>query len=106
MKDMFGMMKQVQAMQQKMADMQAELEALEVDGASGGGMVRATATAKGQVKNIAIDDSLMKADEKDILEDLIVAAINDAKGKGEALMQERMQKLTAGLPIPPGLKLF
>ena len=106
MKDMFGMMKQVQAMQQKMADMQAELEALEVDGASGGGMVRVTATAKGQVKNIAIDDSLMKADEKDILEDLIVAAINDAKGKGEALMQERMQKLTVGLPIPPGLKLF
>ena len=106
MKDMFGMMKQVQAMQQKMADMQAELEALEVDGASGGGMVRVTATAKGQVKNIAIDDSLMKAYEKDILEDLIVAAINDAKGKGEALMQERMQKLTAGLPIPPGLKLF
>lgn len=106
MKDMFGMMKQVQAMQQKMADMQAELEALEVDGASGGGMVRVTATAKGQVKNIAIDDSLMKADEKDILEDLIVAAVNDAKGKGEALMQERMQKLTAGLPIPPGLKLF
>ena len=106
MKDMFGMMKQVQAMQQKMADMQAELEALEVDGASGGGMVRVTATAKGQVKNIAIDDSLMKADDKDILEDLIVAAINDAKGKGEALMQERMQKLTAGLPIPPGLKLF
>ena len=106
MKDMFGMMKQVQAMQQKMADMQAELELLEVDGASGGGMVRVTATAKGQVKTIMIDDSLMKADEKDILEDLIVAAVNDAKGKGEALMQERMQKLTAGLPIPPGLKLF
>jgi DNA-binding YbaB/EbfC family protein len=106
MKDMFGMMKQVQAMQQKMADMQAELEALEVEGASGGGMVRVIATAKGQVKTIAIDDSLMKVEEKDILEDLVVAAINDAKGKGEALMQERMQKLTAGLPIPPGLKLF
>jgi DNA-binding YbaB/EbfC family protein len=106
MKDMFGMMKQVQAMQQKMADMQAELEALEVEGASGGGMVRVTATAKGQMKNIMIDESLMKADEKDILEDLIVAAVNDAKGKGEALMQERMQKITAGLPIPPGLKLF
>lgn len=106
MKDMFGMMKQVQAMQQKMADMQAELEALEVEGASGGGMVRVTATAKGQMKNIFIDESLMKADEKDILEDLIVAAVNDAKSKGEALMQERMQKLTAGLPIPPGLKLF
>jgi hypothetical protein len=103
---MFGMMKQVQAMQQKMADMQAELEALDVEGASGGGLVRVTATAKGQMKNIAIDESLMKADEKDILEDLIVAAVNDAKGKGEALMQERMQKLTAGLPIPPGLKLF
>ncbi len=106
MKDMFGMMKQVQAMQQKMADMQAELEALEVEGASGGGMVRVVATAKGQMKSIAIDDSMMKADEKDILEDLIIAAVNDARGKGEALMQERMQKLTAGLPIPPGLKLF
>ena len=106
MKDMFGMMKQVQAMQQKMADMQAELEALDVNGASGGGMVQVVATAKGQVKTIAIDDSLMKPEEKDILEDLLVAAINDAKGKGEALMQERMQKLTAGLPIPPGLKLF
>lgn len=106
MKDMFGMMKQVQAMQQKMADMQAELEALEVEGASGGGMVRVVATAKGQMKSIAIDDSLMKTDEKDILEDLIIAAVNDARGKGEALMQERMQKLTAGLPIPPGLKLF
>ena len=106
MKDMFGMMKQVQAMQQKMADMQAELEALDVEGASGGGMVRVVATAKGQMKSIAIDDSLMKADEKDILEDLIIAAVNDARGKGEALMQERMQKLTAGLPIPPGLKLF
>ena len=106
MKDMFGMMKQVQAMQQKMADMQAELEALEVEGASGGGMVRVVATAKGQMKSIAIDDSLMKADEKDILEDLIIAAVNDARSKGEALMQERMQKLTAGLPIPPGLKLF
>ncbi len=106
MKDMFGIMKQVQAMQQKMADMQAELEALDVEGASGGGLVRVTATAKGQMKNIAIDESLMKADEKDILEDLIVAAVNDARGKGEALMQERMQKLTAGLPIPPGLKLF
>ena len=106
MKDMFGMMKQVQAMQQKMADMQAELEALDVDGAAGGGMVRVTASAKGHVKSIMIDDSLMKADEKDILEDLIVAAVNDAKSKGEAMMQERMQKLTAGLPIPPGLKLF
>lgn len=106
MKDMFGMMKQVQAMQQKMADMQAELEALDVEGASGGGMVRVIASAKGHVKAIMIDDSLMKADEKDILEDLIVAAVNDAKGKGEAMMQERMQKLTAGLPIPPGLKLF
>ena len=61
---------------------------------------------EGRVKTIAIDDSLMKVEEKDILEDLVVAAINDAKGKGEALMQERMQKLTAGLPIPPGLKLF
>jgi len=106
MKDVFGMMKQVQAMQQKLADVQAELESLEVEGAAGGGMVKVVATAKGAVKSVSIDDSLMRPDEKDILEDLILAALNDARAKGERLVQDKMGALTAGLPIPPGLKLF
>jgi nucleoid-associated protein EbfC len=106
MKDMFGMMKQVQAMQEKFATMQAEMEALDVEGRSGGGMVKITMTAKGQTKSVQIDESLLQASEKDILEDLITAAFNDGKSKGEALMQEKMGALTAGLPIPPGLKLF
>ena len=106
MKDMFGMMKQVQAMQQKLADVQAELESLEVEGAAGAGMVKVVATAKGAVKAVSIDDSLMRPDEKDILEDLILAALNDARAKGERLVQDKMGALTAGLPIPPGLKLF
>jgi hypothetical protein len=106
MKDMFGMMKQVQAMQEKFATMQAEMEALDVEGRSGGGMVKVTMTAKGQAKSVQIDESLLQASEKDILEDLITAAFNDGKSKGEALMQEKMGALTAGLPIPPGLKLF
>jgi len=106
MKDMFGMMKQVQAMQEKFATMQAEMEALDVEGRSGGGMVKITMTAKGQAKSVQIDESLLQASEKDILQDLITAAFNDGKSKGEALMQEKMGALTAGLPIPPGLKLF
>jgi len=106
MKDMFGMMKQVQAMQEKFATMQAEMEALDVEGRSGGGMVKITMTAKGQAKSVQIDESLLQASEKDILEDLITSAFNDGKSKGEALMQEKMGALTAGLPIPPGLKLF
>ncbi len=106
MKDVFGMMKQVQAMQQKLADAQAELEATEVEGASGGGMVKVVATAKGTIRSIAIDDSLVRVDEKDILEDLILAALNDARGKGERMVQDKMGALTAGLPIPPGMKLF
>jgi nucleoid-associated protein EbfC len=106
MKDMFGMMKQVQAMQEKFASMQAEMEGLEVEGRSGGGMVKVVMTAKGQAKSVHIDESLLQISEKDILEDLVTAAFNDGKSKGEALMQEKMGALTAGLPIPPGLKLF
>ncbi|NNM73959.1 YbaB/EbfC family nucleoid-associated protein [Enterovirga aerilata] len=106
MKDIMGLMKQAQGLQQKMADMQAELETLEVEGTSGGGVVKVVATAKGQVKNVSIDPSLMLPDEKEVLEDLLVAALNDARGRGERLMQERMADLTRGLPLPPGLKLF
>ena len=106
MKDIMGLMKQAQAMQSKMADLQAELDNVIVEGQSGGGMVKVVATAKGAVKSVAIDESLMKPEEKEILEDLLVAALNDARARGERTMQEKMSALTAGLPIPPGMKLF
>jgi DNA-binding YbaB/EbfC family protein len=106
MKDIMGLMKQAQAMQAKMADVQAELDTIEVQGTAGGGAVTLTMTAKGQMKGVSIDVSLMNADEKEILEDLIVAAANDARQKAERTMQERMAEVTKGLPLPPGLKLF
>ena len=106
MKDLMGIMKQAQAMQEKMQAVQEDLDRLEVQGASGGGMIGVTMTAKGQLKAIAIDPSLLKPDEKEILEDLIVAAMNDARGKAERAMQSRMEEVTKGLPLPPGLKLF
>jgi hypothetical protein len=105
MAGMFDLMKQAQAMQAKMQDVQAELERVEVEGQSGGGMVRVTLTAKGQMKGITLDPSLLKPEDKDVLEDLIVAAHDDARKKGERVMEERMQSLTAGLPLPPGFKL-
>ena len=97
MADMLGLMKQAQAMQAKMQEMQAEMERIEVEGQAGGGMVRVTLTAKGQM--------LLKADEKVILEDLIVVAHEDARKKAERLMEEKMKGLTAGLALPPGMKL-
>jgi len=106
MKDIMGLMKQAQAMQQKMQDVQAELDTVEVEGAAGGGMVKLTMTAKGQIKAVSIDPSLLTPDEKEIVEDLIVAACNDARTKAERVMQERMAEVTKGLPIPPGMKLF
>jgi nucleoid-associated protein EbfC len=106
MRDLMGLMKQAQAMQQKMADVQAELDTLEVDGTAGAGAVTVRMTAKGTMKSVTIDASLMKPDEKEIVEDLIVAASNDARVKAERLLQEKMQEVTKGLPIPPGLKLF
>jgi hypothetical protein len=106
MKDIMGMMKKVQEMQSRMQALQDELDAIEVQGAAGGGMVTVTMTAKGAVKGVTIDDSLMVKEEKDILEDLLVAALNDARGKADRTTQEKMSAVTAGLPIPPGLKLF
>lgn len=103
---MMGMMKQVQAMQAKFADMQAEMERIEVTGSSGGGLVTVVSTAKGAVTGIKIDPSLMREGEGEILEDLIVAALADAKGKAEKLLEEKMKAITGGLPLPPGLKLF
>ena len=105
MKNIGEMMKQVQAMQSRMAEMQAKLEQSTVTGQSGGGMVKVTMTGKGAMTRLEIDPSLMKADEKDILEDLLIAAHSDAKAKSEAMMAEQMKDLTGGLPLPPGLKL-
>ncbi|RFB79542.1 YbaB/EbfC family nucleoid-associated protein [Methylovirgula sp. 4M-Z18] len=105
MRDVMGLMKKAQEMQAKMQDMQAEMEQTLVEGQSGGGLVRVTLTAKGQMKGIAIDPSLLKADEVEILEDLIVTAHDDARKKGERLIEEKMKAMTAGLPLPPGMKL-
>ena len=102
----FGnMMKQAQQLQKKMAEAQEKLNEIEVEGTSGGGLVKITSSAKGNFKRISIDNSLIKEDEKEILEDLIIAAINDAKQKAETVSQEEMKSLTGGLPLPPGMKL-
>ena len=100
-----NMMKQAQQLQKKMAEAQEQLSSIEVEGISGGGLVKVIATAKGEIKRIILDDSIMKPEEKEITEDLIVAAINDAKQKGEAAAQEEMKKITGGLPLPSGMKL-
>jgi DNA-binding YbaB/EbfC family protein len=106
MKNFAEMMKQAQALQGRMAEMQAELERTMVEGRSGGGLVVVTLSGKGDMAQVKIDPSLLKPDETEILEDLIVAAHNDAKAKVEETMKEKMKSLTGGLPIPPGLKLF
>jgi DNA-binding YbaB/EbfC family protein len=103
MKNLGNMLKQAQQMQTRMQEMQAKLEAMEVEGASGGGMVKVLLSGKGDLRRVAIDPSLMAADEKEVLEDLLVAAHADAKQKVEATMAEEMQKATAGLNIPGGL---
>jgi DNA-binding YbaB/EbfC family protein len=105
MKDIMGLMKKAQEMQSRMQDMQAELERTEVEGQSGGGLVRVTLTAKGAMKGVAIDASLLKADEKEIVEDLILAAHEDARKKAERAMEEKMKSITDGIPLPPGMKL-
>lgn len=104
--DMMKLMKQAREMQAKMQDMQAELETAEAEGQSGAGMVRVVLTGKGVLKSINIDPSLLKADEQEILEDLIIAAHADAQAKTQRMTEEKMKSATAGLPIPPGMKLF
>jgi DNA-binding YbaB/EbfC family protein len=106
MKDVMGMMKQVQQLQARMQKMQEELAALEVTGQSGGGMVRVTLNGKGEPRSVKIDPSLLKPDDAEILEDLLVTAFQDAKTKVESTVQGKMQEITGGLPLPPGLKLF
>jgi DNA-binding YbaB/EbfC family protein len=105
MADFLGMMKQAAQLQSKMQAMQDELERVEVEGISGGGLITVRMTAKMEVKAVKIDPSLIKADEAGILEDLLVTALGDARRKAEAAMQEKMQTLTGGLGLPPGLGL-
>jgi len=104
--DFLGMMKQAAELKSKMEAMQAELDNIEVEGTAGGGLVTVRLSAKGELKGLKLDDSLMKPSEKEIVEDLLVAAHADARRKAEALLQEKMKSLTGGLPLPPGLKLF
>ena len=106
MADFLGLMKQATQLQTKMQEMQAELDQITVEGTAGGGMVSLTMSAKGELKGVRIDETLVKPGEKEIIEDLIVAAHADARRKAEALLAEKMKSLTGGLPLPPGLKLF
>jgi DNA-binding YbaB/EbfC family protein len=103
--DIMGLMKKAGAMQAKMAEMQAELDNVLVEGVSGGGLVKITLTAKGALQALSVDPSLLKADEKEIVEDLIVAAHADARRKAETVLEEKMKGMTAGLGLPPGFKL-
>jgi len=105
MADFLGLMKQAAQLQTKMQEMQAELDRIEVEGAAGGGLVSVTLNAKGDLKGVKIDDSLLKPEEKEIVEDLLVAAHADARRKAETVMQDKMKGLTGGLPLPPGMKL-
>ena len=103
--DFMGMMKKAQAVQAKLQEAQEELGRVEVEGMSGGGMVRIAMTAKGDVKGVEIDPSLMVPSDKEVLEDLIMAAFSDAKAKADRAAAEKMQALTEGLPLPPGMKM-
>lgn len=106
MADFMGMMKQAAQLQSRMQELQAELDQMTIEGTAGGGMVTVTLTGKGDLKGVKLDDSLIKPGEKEILEDLLVAAHADAKRKSEAVLQDKMKALTGGLPLPPGMKLF
>jgi DNA-binding YbaB/EbfC family protein len=99
------MMKQAQEMQSKMAAMQEKLEAVEIEGASGGGMVTAILNGKGALRRLKIDPGLVDPSDVEVLEDLVIAAVNDAKNKVEAYAAEQMKEVTGGLQLPPGLSL-
>lgn len=104
-KDLGAMMKQAQEMQKKMLEMQDKLGELEMDGVSGGGMVRCTLNGKGAARKLKIDPSLLVPEDVDMLEDLVVAAFNDAKGKLEEEVQSQTQAMMGGMQLPPGMKL-
>lgn len=105
MKDIMGLMGKMQELQAKMESIKDELAAIEAEGVAGGGLVRLTATARGEIRSLKIDPSLFSEHDVEILEDLIVAAHTDAGRKAQALAEERMAELTADLPLPPGMKL-
>ena len=105
MSNLVQMLKQAQQMQARMAEMQTKLAEIEVTGVSGGGMVQITVNGKGEVKKLKLDKSVVIPDEAEVLEDLILAAFNDAKARVERLAAEEMEKLTGGLKLPPGMKL-
>lgn len=105
MKNLGQLMKQAQEMQSRMAEMQERLQDAEVIGQAGGGMIQITMNGKHEVRAVRIDPNLIDPEEKEVLEDLIAAAVNDARGKVESFMQEEMQKLTGGMNLPPGFKL-
>jgi len=105
MKNLGQMLKQAQEFQSKMTGMQEEMADMEITGSSAGGMVQVTLNGKGEARKLKIDPSLVTPDDAEVLEDLILAAFNDAKGKIEKAMQEKMSDLTGGLELPPGMKL-
>ncbi|MBO6553388.1 MAG: YbaB/EbfC family nucleoid-associated protein [Roseitalea sp.] len=105
MRDIMGLMSKAKEMQEKMQAMQAEMEEMTADGTAGGGMVTVTLTGKGAMKALKIDPSMFSEDDVEILEDLIIAAHSDAKAKIEQIVAEKTQEMTAGLPLPPGMKL-
>lgn len=98
-------MKQAQQMQEKMADVQTKMATVLVEGTAGGGLVKATLNGKGEMKKLYLDDSLINVDDKEMLEDLIVAAVNDARHKSEKQMADEMSKLTGGMQLPAGMKM-
>jgi DNA-binding YbaB/EbfC family protein len=106
MKDLMKMMQKAQEIQGRMQQFQEELTRLEIEGQSGGGLVKVTLNGKMEARAVKIDPSLIKPEEAEMLEDLILAAFQDAKGRIESTMQEKMKEVTGGLPLPPGLKLF
>jgi hypothetical protein len=106
MPDFLGLMKQAAEFKTKMEAMQAELDHLEVGGTAGGGLVTVTLSGKGELRGVHVDESLLKPDQREILEDLLVAAHADGRRKLETMVADKMQALTGGLPLPPGLKLF
>ena len=106
MKDLMKMMKQAQEIQGRMQQLQTDLANLEVEGQSGAGLVKVTLNGRGDARGVKIDPSLVKPEDTEMLEDLIVAAFQDAKSKVEAAAQAKMQEITGGLALPPGLKLF
>ncbi|MFO1143580.1 MAG: YbaB/EbfC family nucleoid-associated protein [Amaricoccus sp.] len=103
--DMAKIMKQAQEMQSRMSDAQGRLDEIEVEGEAGAGLVKVTATAKGEVRRLSIDPSLFVPEEREVVEDLIVAAVRDAQARAMAAAQAEMAKVTEGLDLPPGLKL-